>query len=202
MICQSDRTIPITSTAARVRHAHAACLAVGIQSSRQRSATTTRMASNSHTDKASVLSHHQRPMHPTHAYSTASNAKPTKRTYIYVDALKCDSITHFICHACDPNAAFVEQQTRTRFKVLVKMILDVNAGTQITVYYGTDVGSNAPATIAGKPLTTTTTTTDTKDRTTTTKKICSYLECNSMLFMLDIAKLQNLKVVFCKRKWC
>ncbi|KAF1787303.1 hypothetical protein JG687_00018217 [Phytophthora cactorum] len=38
MICQSDRTIRITSTAARAEHAYAVCPAEGIP----RSATTTR----------------------------------------------------------------------------------------------------------------------------------------------------------------
>ncbi|KAG2794544.1 hypothetical protein PC113_g22888 [Phytophthora cactorum] len=41
-------------------------------------------------------------------------------------------------HACDPNAAFVEQQTRTRVKVLVKTIKDVKPGAQITVHYGNE----------------------------------------------------------------
>ncbi|KAG6947488.1 hypothetical protein JG687_00016069 [Phytophthora cactorum] len=40
MICQSDRTIPVTSTRARVRHEFDVCPAVGIQRSTQQSATT------------------------------------------------------------------------------------------------------------------------------------------------------------------
>ncbi|ETP05816.1 hypothetical protein F441_17663, partial [Phytophthora nicotianae CJ01A1] len=71
-------------------------------------------------------------------YTLLYNAKSTKKNYVYVDALKCGSITRFISHACDPNAAFVEQQTRTRVKVLVKMIKDVKAGAQITVHYGNE----------------------------------------------------------------
>ncbi|KAG2895225.1 hypothetical protein PC115_g17904 [Phytophthora cactorum] len=66
------------------------------------------------------------------------NAKSTKRNYVYVDALKCRSITRFIWPACDPNAAFVEQQTRARIKVLVKMIKDVNTGNQITDHHGNE----------------------------------------------------------------
>ncbi|KAG6947481.1 hypothetical protein JG688_00015531 [Phytophthora aleatoria] len=40
MSCQSDRTIPVTSTRARVRHAFDVCPAVGILRSTQQSATT------------------------------------------------------------------------------------------------------------------------------------------------------------------
>ncbi|KAG6954800.1 hypothetical protein JG688_00012182 [Phytophthora aleatoria] len=43
MNCQSCRAIRVTSTAARAVHAYAMYLAVGIQRSRQRSATTTRI---------------------------------------------------------------------------------------------------------------------------------------------------------------
>ncbi|POM64280.1 Set domain containing hypothetical protein [Phytophthora palmivora] len=66
------------------------------------------------------------------------NAKSIKKNYVYVDALKCGSITRFVSHACDPNAAFVQQQTRCLVKVLVKMIKDVKAGAQITVHYGNE----------------------------------------------------------------
>ncbi|ETN01368.1 hypothetical protein PPTG_17167 [Phytophthora nicotianae INRA-310] len=71
-------------------------------------------------------------------YTLLYNAKSAKKNYVYVDALKCGSITRFTSHACDPNAAFVEQQTRTRVKVLVKMLKDVKAGAQITVHYGNE----------------------------------------------------------------
>ncbi|RLN92623.1 hypothetical protein BBJ28_00015179 [Nothophytophthora sp. Chile5] len=69
-------------------------------------------------------------------YTLLYNAKSTKRNYVYVDALKCGSITRFISHACHPNAAFVEQQNRSSVKVLVKMIRNVKPGAQITVHYG------------------------------------------------------------------
>ncbi|KAE8914810.1 hypothetical protein PF003_g1488 [Phytophthora fragariae] len=64
------------------------------------------------------------------------NTKSTERNYVYVDALKSGSVTRFICHACDPNATFLEQQNRSSVKVIVKMIKDVKAGAQITVNYG------------------------------------------------------------------
>ncbi|RLN44480.1 hypothetical protein BBJ28_00023856 [Nothophytophthora sp. Chile5] len=69
-------------------------------------------------------------------YTLLYNAKSTKRNYVYVDALKCGSITRFISHSCHPNAAFVEQQNRSSVKVLVKMIRNVKPGAQITVHYG------------------------------------------------------------------
>ncbi|ETP34933.1 hypothetical protein F442_16808 [Phytophthora nicotianae P10297] len=69
-------------------------------------------------------------------YPLLYNAKSTKGNYVYVDALACGSITHFISHAGDFNAALFELQTWSRVKVLVKMINDVKAGTQIAVHYG------------------------------------------------------------------
>ncbi|POM76230.1 Set domain containing hypothetical protein [Phytophthora palmivora] len=66
------------------------------------------------------------------------NAKSVKKNYVYVDALRCGSITRFLSHDCNPNAAFVEQQTRSRVRVLVKMIRNVKAGTQITMHYGNE----------------------------------------------------------------
>ncbi|POM67103.1 Set domain containing hypothetical protein [Phytophthora palmivora] len=71
-------------------------------------------------------------------YTLLYNAKPIKKNYVYVDALKCGSITRFVSHACDPNAAFVEQQTRFRVKALVEMINDVKDGAQVTVHYGNE----------------------------------------------------------------
>ncbi|KAG3000992.1 hypothetical protein PC128_g19625 [Phytophthora cactorum] len=68
-------------------------------------------------------------------YTLLYNAKSTNNNYVYVYVLKCGSNTRFISHACDPNAEFVEQQTRTRGKVLVEMIKDAKAGGQITVHY-------------------------------------------------------------------
>jgi hypothetical protein len=55
--------------------------------------------------------------------------------YVNVDALQCGSITRFMCHFCYPNAAFVEQQTRARIKVRVKMTNTVSFEVQIVVYY-------------------------------------------------------------------
>ncbi|POM80809.1 Set domain containing hypothetical protein [Phytophthora palmivora] len=69
-------------------------------------------------------------------YTLLYNAKSEARNYVYVDALHCGSITRFISHACDPNAAIVEQQNRSRVKAMVKMIKDVQAGAEITVNYG------------------------------------------------------------------
>eukprot|EP00644_Phytophthora_capsici_P008103 jgi/Phyca11/125892/e_gw1.60.72.1 len=68
-------------------------------------------------------------------YTLLYNAKSSKRNYVYVDALKCGSITRFIRHSCGPNAAFVEQSNRSSVQVLVKMIRDVKAGAEITVHY-------------------------------------------------------------------
>jgi hypothetical protein len=71
-------------------------------------------------------------------YTLLYNAKSSNGNYVYVDALRCGSVTRFICHSCNPNAAFVEQQTRSRVRVLVKMIKNVAAGAQITVHYGNE----------------------------------------------------------------
>jgi hypothetical protein len=71
-------------------------------------------------------------------YTLLYNAKSVHGNYVYVDALKCGSIARFLCHSCEPNAAFVELQTRARVKVLVKMIKNVSPGAQITVHYGNE----------------------------------------------------------------
>ncbi|OWZ04473.1 Set domain-containing hypothetical protein [Phytophthora megakarya] len=71
-------------------------------------------------------------------YTMLYNAKSVNGNYVYVDALRCGSITRFLSHSCDPNAAFVEQQTRSRVRVLVKMIKSVKAGAQLTVHYGNE----------------------------------------------------------------
>ncbi|KAE8897514.1 hypothetical protein PF005_g8612 [Phytophthora fragariae] len=71
-------------------------------------------------------------------YTLLYNAKSVQGNYVYVDALKCGSITRFLSHSCAPNAAYVDQQTRTRVRVLVKMIKSVSAGAQITVHYGNE----------------------------------------------------------------
>eukprot|EP00644_Phytophthora_capsici_P018863 jgi/Phyca11/132296/e_gw1.151.17.1 len=71
-------------------------------------------------------------------YTLLYNAKSVARNYVYVDALKCGSITRFISHSCTPNAAFIEQQTRSRVRVLVKIIKSVTAGVQVTVHYGNE----------------------------------------------------------------
>uniref|UniRef100_H3GHY5 SET domain-containing protein n=1 Tax=Phytophthora ramorum TaxID=164328 RepID=H3GHY5_PHYRM len=69
-------------------------------------------------------------------YTLLYNAKSMARNYVYVDALKFGSITRFISHACHPNIAFVQLHNRSEVKVLVKMIANVKAGSQITVHYG------------------------------------------------------------------
>uniref|UniRef100_H3GY83 SET domain-containing protein n=1 Tax=Phytophthora ramorum TaxID=164328 RepID=H3GY83_PHYRM len=71
-------------------------------------------------------------------YTLLYNAKSVNKNYVYVDALRCGSITRFLSHSCEPNAAFVEQQTRSRVRVLVKMIKNVKAGAQVTVHYGNE----------------------------------------------------------------
>ncbi|ETK86312.1 hypothetical protein L915_09052, partial [Phytophthora nicotianae] len=68
-------------------------------------------------------------------YTLLYNAKSVNNNFVYVDALRCGSITRFISHSCEPNAAFIEQQTRTCVRVLVKMIKSVSAGAHITVHY-------------------------------------------------------------------
>jgi len=75
---------------------------------------------------------------PAHAlkhnsgYTMPYNAKSVLGNY--ADALR--SITRFLSHPCQPNAAFVEQQTRSRVRVLVKMIMNVQEGAQENVHYG------------------------------------------------------------------
>lgn len=69
-------------------------------------------------------------------YTLLLNAKSINGNYVYVDDLKCGSVTRFVSPSCDPSAAFVEQQTRSRVRVLVKMIRNVESGAQITVHYG------------------------------------------------------------------
>ncbi|KAE8953786.1 hypothetical protein PF010_g30697 [Phytophthora fragariae] len=71
-------------------------------------------------------------------YTLLYNTKSVNKNFVYVDALKCGSITRFISHSCDPNAAFVEQQTRSRVRVFVKMIKNVKAGAQVTVHFGNE----------------------------------------------------------------
>ncbi|ETL46364.1 hypothetical protein L916_03745 [Phytophthora nicotianae] len=51
---------------------------------------------------------------------------------------RCGSITSLISHSCEPNAAFVEQQTRSRVRMFVKMIKGVQPGAPITVHYGSE----------------------------------------------------------------
>eukprot|EP00644_Phytophthora_capsici_P010917 jgi/Phyca11/104200/e_gw1.9.650.1 len=69
-------------------------------------------------------------------YTLLYNTKSVNNNYVYVEGQRCGSITRFLSHSCDPNAAFVEQQTRSRVGVLVKMIKNVQPGAQITVHYG------------------------------------------------------------------
>jgi hypothetical protein len=75
-------------------------------------------------------------VHQNSGYTLLYNAKSKARNYVYVDALKCGSITRFISHGCQPNAAFVEQHNRSEVKVLVKMSANVKAGAEISVHYG------------------------------------------------------------------
>ncbi|KAG6615454.1 putative set domain-containing protein [Phytophthora cinnamomi] len=49
----------------------------------------------------------------------------------------CAELTEFAA-SLKPNAAFVEQQTRSRVRVLVKMLKNVKAGAQVTVHYGNE----------------------------------------------------------------
>jgi SET domain-containing protein len=69
-------------------------------------------------------------------YTMLYNAKSVNGNYVCVDALRCESITRFLSHSCQLNAAFVEQQTRSRVRVSVKMIKNVSAGAETTVHYG------------------------------------------------------------------
>ncbi|GMF45576.1 unnamed protein product [Phytophthora fragariaefolia] len=72
-------------------------------------------------------------------YTMLYNTMSVGGKFVYVEALECGFTTRFISHACEPNAAFVEVHNRTRVKVLVRMIKDVKAGTQITVDYGDEM---------------------------------------------------------------
>ncbi|ETL97879.1 hypothetical protein L917_04917 [Phytophthora nicotianae] len=71
-------------------------------------------------------------------YTLLYNTRSVNNNYVYVDALRCGSITRFISHSSEPNATFLEQQTRSRVRVLVKMIKNVKTGAQITVHYGNE----------------------------------------------------------------
>ncbi|POM60593.1 hypothetical protein PHPALM_30538 [Phytophthora palmivora] len=59
--------------------------------------------------------------------------------FVYIEALKCGTMTRFISHECDPNVAFIEMQNRTTVKVLVVMIKTVKAEPQQTVNYGKQI---------------------------------------------------------------
>ncbi|OWZ07697.1 Set domain-containing hypothetical protein [Phytophthora megakarya] len=69
-------------------------------------------------------------------YTLLMNAKSKAKKFVYIDALRCGSITRFLIHSCTPNAAFVEFQPGADVKMLVRMLADVKAGAQITVNYG------------------------------------------------------------------
>ncbi|GMF26190.1 unnamed protein product [Phytophthora fragariaefolia] len=71
-------------------------------------------------------------------YTLLYNTKSVRNKFVYVESLDCGFTTSFISHACDPNAAFVEVHNRTSVQVLVRMIKDVKAGSQITVDYGNE----------------------------------------------------------------
>ncbi|ETL85944.1 hypothetical protein L917_14576 [Phytophthora nicotianae] len=56
------------------------------------------------------------------------NARSTRRQYIYVESLNCESAIRFISHSCIPNAAFVKVYNRSSVKVLVRMTKNLYAG--------------------------------------------------------------------------
>ncbi|ETK79263.1 hypothetical protein L915_14858 [Phytophthora nicotianae] len=56
------------------------------------------------------------------------NARSTRRQYIYVKSLNCESAIRFISHSCIPNAAFVKVYNRSSVKVLVRMTKNLYAG--------------------------------------------------------------------------
>ncbi|POM58928.1 Hypothetical protein PHPALM_36363 [Phytophthora palmivora] len=72
-------------------------------------------------------------------YTMLLNTQSTSGMFIYVEALKCGSITRFMSHSCDPNVEFVEMQNRTNVKVLARMIKSAPPGTQLTVNYGDEI---------------------------------------------------------------
>ncbi|ETO63773.1 hypothetical protein F444_18592 [Phytophthora nicotianae P1976] len=76
--------------------------------------------------------------HTNSGFTLLYNTKSIKNNYLYVDAQRCGSITSLISHSCEPNAAFVDQQTRSRVRMFVKMIKGVQPGAPITVHYGSE----------------------------------------------------------------
>eukprot|EP00644_Phytophthora_capsici_P006578 jgi/Phyca11/118429/e_gw1.36.485.1 len=81
-------------------------------------------------------------------YALLYNTRPANNNYVYVDALRCGSITRFISHSCEPNATFLEQQMRSRVRVLVKMIKMCRQALRSPCTTPTSAGSNAPVTFA------------------------------------------------------
>ncbi|OWZ04427.1 hypothetical protein PHMEG_00023676 [Phytophthora megakarya] len=55
-------------------------------------------------------------------YTMLLNAKSTAGKYVYVEALRCGSVTRFLSNSCKPNVAFVEMQNRASVKVQAVMI--------------------------------------------------------------------------------
>ncbi|KAG1704611.1 hypothetical protein DVH05_005539 [Phytophthora capsici] len=67
------------------------------------------------------------------------HARPVSGKFVYIEVVKCGSITRFLSHSCDPNVEFVEMQNGASVKVLAKMTKTVRTGTQLTVNFGADI---------------------------------------------------------------
>uniref|UniRef100_H3GPX8 SET domain-containing protein n=1 Tax=Phytophthora ramorum TaxID=164328 RepID=H3GPX8_PHYRM len=72
-------------------------------------------------------------------YTMLLNTQSVSGMFVYIEALKCGSITRFMSHSCDPNVKFVEMQNGSKVKVLARMIKTVWPGTQLTVNYGDEI---------------------------------------------------------------
>ncbi|KAK1942004.1 Histone-lysine N-methyltransferase [Phytophthora citrophthora] len=72
-------------------------------------------------------------------YTMLLNTLSVSGMFVYIEALKCGSITRFMSHSCDPNVEFVEMQNGANVKVLARMIKSVRPGTQLTVSYGDEM---------------------------------------------------------------
>eukprot|EP00644_Phytophthora_capsici_P001706 jgi/Phyca11/107867/e_gw1.14.199.1 len=72
-------------------------------------------------------------------YTMLLHARPVSGKFVYIEVVKCGSITRFLSHSCDPNVEFVEMQNGANVKVLAKRIKTVLTGTQLTVNYGADI---------------------------------------------------------------
>uniref|UniRef100_H3H669 SET domain-containing protein n=1 Tax=Phytophthora ramorum TaxID=164328 RepID=H3H669_PHYRM len=72
-------------------------------------------------------------------YTMLLNTQSVSGMFVYIEALKCGSITRFMSHSCDPHVEFVEMQNESKIKVLARMIKTVWPGTQLTVNYGDEI---------------------------------------------------------------